>query len=88
MDDTKGPGTGPRREADATSEECGTKRRPGVQDRAFVVQIAPDCDAATGSLAGRVQHLATVDGGNFGSVDGLVAILRRVLERLAERDRE
>lgn len=79
--DTDGPSTG---------KAASFSTAPGRQntDRAFVVQIAPDCDTADGSLAGRVQHLTTADGGNFGSADGLVAILRRVLERDADRDRE
>lgn len=63
---------------------AGTK----ATERAFVVQLAADGDPAAADLRGRVQHLATSDGGNFGSVEGLVAIMRRVLERAAGKQRE
>lgn len=63
---------------------AGTK----ATERAFVVQLAADGDPAASDLKGRVQHLATSDGGNFGSVEGLVAIMRRVLERAAGKQRE
>ncbi|MFN2376933.1 MAG: hypothetical protein ABR538_10375 [Candidatus Binatia bacterium] len=63
---------------------AGTK----ATERAFVIQLAADGDPAAADLRGRVQHLATSDGGNFGSVEGLVAIMRRVLERAAGKQRE
>jgi len=61
---------------------------PKPAERAFVVQIAPDWDPEAGSLSGRVQHLATADGGNFASVEGLVAIVRRVFGRAERQGRE
>ncbi len=48
--------------------------------RSFVVQLT--ADPATDAFCGRVQHLATLDGGNFSSPDAMVAIMRRVLERV------
>jgi hypothetical protein len=49
--------------------------------RSFVIQISPDSCGASQSFAGRVQHLATSDGGNFDSLEGMAAIVRRVLLR-------
>ncbi|HYB99072.1 MAG TPA: hypothetical protein VEC57_08030 [Candidatus Limnocylindrales bacterium] len=51
----------------------------GALRRAFVVEVADDCDAAGGQLSGRVQHLATSDGGNFASIEALLAIVHRIL---------
>jgi hypothetical protein len=50
-------------------------------ERAFVIQLSPDCDPGSGKLSGRVQHLRTADGGNFDSVEALLVLLWRVLER-------
>ena len=50
----------------------------GPLRRSFLVQVAAGCEAANGDLRGRVQQLATSDGGNFDSVDALLAILRRI----------
>lgn len=74
-----------------TTGTCAATAGPDTRkptDRAFVVQLAPDCEPDAEHLAGRVQHLATADGGNFGSVEGLLAIMRRVLDRAAGRDAE
>lgn len=63
--------------------------RPAKADpasRSFVVELIDDEDDA-GTCRGRVQHLATLDGGNFTSAETLVAIMRRVLDRL-RRDRD
>ena len=49
--------------------------------RAFVVQVAPERGEGEGAFAGRVQHLATADGGNFATAEGMVEIMRRVLDR-------
>jgi len=49
------------------------------KDRAFVLQLAADCAADAADFKGRLQHLPTADGGNFESLDGLFAIIRRVL---------
>ncbi|MFN2425590.1 MAG: hypothetical protein ABR587_03985 [Candidatus Binatia bacterium] len=50
--------------------------------RAFVVELASEAtDADTGPFCGRVQHLTSLDGGNFTSAETLVSIIRRVLER-------
>jgi hypothetical protein len=59
-------------------------RAAGATGRAFVVELAPGATTAD-AFCGRVQHLATMDGGNFSSVESLIAIIRRVLER-AQRD--
>jgi hypothetical protein len=50
-------------------------------DLAFVLQLTPGSDPAAGRLAGRVQHLQTSDGGNFDSVEGLLDLIARVLDR-------
>jgi len=73
---------------DQTARAAGSSPgRDGVAvHRAFVVQLAPDCEPVTGRFCGRVHNLETTDGGNFDSVEGLVAIMGRVLERAA-RDR-
>lgn len=64
---------------------AGTPRCPRSEAaalrRVFVVQLATDCEPATVSLSGRVQHLETADGGNFESTEGLVAIVRRIFKR-------
>lgn len=54
--------------------------------RDFVVRVAPDSPLEEGRLSGRVHHLATTDGGNFDSAEGLVAIMRRVLDRETRRN--
>lgn len=67
----------PDRAADSRGRDhCG-----GI-GRSFVVQLASGCELADGHVAGRVQHLATHDGGNFDSTRELVDVMRRVLERL------
>lgn len=73
----------PDKDRHAASNETPA-RRASTRDtagRSFVIQIAPDCDPARHSFAGRIQHLATYDGGNFDSLDALAAILLRVLAR-------
>lgn len=51
--------------------------------QAFVVQVAaPSGDP----FSGRVQHLATADGGNFATPEDLVEIMRRVLRRSSRTD--
>lgn len=65
----------------------GAPSRPAKQNpasRSFVVEVA--ADAAADGFSGRVQHLSTLDGGNFSSADTLVAIMRRVLDRVREDD--
>jgi hypothetical protein len=67
--------------------EAGTGRTgtaAGATSRAFVVELTSGVTDAS-SFSGRVQHLTTLDGGNFTSAESLVAIIRRVLER-ARRD--
>ncbi|HXC50918.1 MAG TPA: hypothetical protein VN634_08545 [Candidatus Limnocylindrales bacterium] len=54
--------------------------------QAFLLQVAELAEG--GELRGRVQSLATADGGNFSSVTALIAILRRVLTEPAERTDE
>ena len=46
--------------------------------RSFLMQLSAGCEVAGGDLRGRVQQIATSDGGNFESVDALLAILRRI----------
>lgn len=58
-------------------------RDVAADQRAFVVQFT--VDPAADAFCGRVQQLSTLDGGNFSSPDGLIAILRRVLERRPSR---
>jgi hypothetical protein len=69
-------GDGPRR--------ARLGRDVAADQRAFVVQLTADPTAD--AFCGRVQQLSTLDGGNFSSPDGLIAILRRVLERRPTRD--
>lgn len=59
-------------------------RDVAADQRAFVVQLT--IDPTADAFCGRVQQLSTLDGGNFSSPDGLIAILRRVLERRPTRD--
>ncbi len=54
--------------------------------QAFLLQVAQLAEG--GELRGRVQSLATADGGNFSSVTALIAILRRVLTEPTERTDE
>lgn len=73
----------------ATTREPGTTRLgpdPDATSRAFVVQLRPGAEPGDEAIAGRVQHLATCDGGNFASPEALIAIMRRVLERLRRDD--
>lgn len=92
VDDKITGGSGGKERAGATGAAADEPRPTSIAskatDRAFVIQIAPECDVDSACLAGRVQHLATQDGGNFGSVDGLLAIVRRVLDRAAGRERD
>jgi len=59
---------------------------PEATRRAFVVQLRPGAEPGDEAIAGRVQHLATSDGGNFASPEALIAIMRRVLERMRRDD--
>jgi hypothetical protein len=73
----------------ATPGEPGTTRLgpdPDATSRAFVVQLRPGAEPGDEAIAGRVQHLATCDGGNFASPEALIAIMRRVLERMRRDD--
>lgn len=54
--------------------------------RAFVLQLAADCAADPTDFKGRVQHLPSADGGNFESLEGLLAIIRRVLSRREQQE--
>lgn len=79
---------GPADPAPAGGRPCAAGLRPGsaATERAFVVQVGA-ADREQGEVfAGRVQHLATSDGGNFASAEGLIAIMRRVLERLRREE--
>lgn len=71
-----GDGEGPRRDLSG--------RNGAAHRRAFVVQLTNEPTAD--EFCGRVQQLSTLDGGNFSSPDGLIAIMRRVLERRPTRD--
>ena len=72
------------RAEDARAERLGAD--PSATERAFVVHLAPEDEAERTRFSGRVHHLATLDGGNFASVEGLIAIMRGVLDR-ARRQR-
>lgn len=83
----------------AEEEERGVPTLPGARpetrpprsgasvSRAFVVEVAVDAQHRDGPLRGRVQHLATSDGGNFESGEGLLAIIGRVLDRSSDSNR-
>ncbi|MBX3026998.1 hypothetical protein KF840_18990 [bacterium] len=62
----------------ALAEPQSSDARATTQ-RVFVVRVSPDCSLAPGDFRGRVQHLSSIDGGNFSSMDGLIAIMRRIL---------
>lgn len=73
----------------AAAREPGPARLgpdPDASSRAFVVQLRPGAEPGDEAIAGRVQHLATCDGGNFASPEALIAIMRRVLERMRRDD--
>ena len=55
------------------------RRAAAAVGRSFVIEVASG--GAAEDFHGRVQHLATHDGGNFSSVEMLVSIIRRVLGR-------
>jgi len=59
---------------------------PAASERAFVLQLAADCAADPTAFKGRVQHLTSADGGNFETLDGLFAIIRRVLSQREQED--
>jgi hypothetical protein len=65
---------GPPARAEPPSSRIGA-----ATHRAFVIQIRPECTLASNDFTGRVQHLASIDGGNFRSVEDLIAIMRRIL---------
>lgn len=84
-----GPATGGETGPAGESIETGTARLrpdPDATRRAFVVQVGPEAEPGAEGFTGRVQHLATSDGGNFASVEGLIAIMRRVLDRMRRDD--
>jgi len=70
--------------ADAPVRAGDSKGRLGsatsATSRAFVLELTSGVTVAE-TFSGRVQHLTTLDGGNFTSAESLVAIIRRVLER-------
>lgn len=73
------------KESGAAHPPGATGFRPGPDpvSRSFVVQVVSDREDGDDAFTGRVQHLATADGGNFANPEGLVAIMRRVLRRSA-----
>jgi hypothetical protein len=73
----KGPKKSVMKDADSTHPMAA--KRASAKARAFLVQVAPDCQPGTGALRGRVQHLDTADGGNFACAEDLIAIVTRVL---------
>lgn len=89
-DEQKHTGQAPLDERQGGTANAPSSPRPGgnPEGRAFVVQVAPDAQLAEGRLRGRVQHLQTIDGGNFESTADLIAIMRRVLERNARSNSE
>jgi hypothetical protein len=72
-----------RRDQPTAAPDAAPRARPrrpeSTVGRSFVVEVAAGAGAE--GLQGRVQHLATHDGGNFSSVEMLVSIIRRVLGR-------
>jgi hypothetical protein len=73
------PEIAPARPREQPSEPGRPRRSESTVSRSFVVEVTPGPDAE--AFRGRVQHLATHDGGNFTSVEMLVSIIRRVLGR-------
>jgi hypothetical protein len=78
------PDPGPARREQTTAAPGAAvpsrPRRAGTAvGRSFVIEVA--AGSAAEDFHGRVQHLATHDGGNFSSVEMLVSIIRRVLGR-------
>jgi hypothetical protein len=49
------------------------------EDRAFVLQLAPETDAAHGVFVGRVEHVASGRSLRFQSVEQALAFVTRVL---------
>jgi hypothetical protein len=81
--DSRNPETGQAATREQPAEPPRPRRPDAAVGRSFVVEVTPGPDAE--AFRGRVQHLATHDGGNFTSVEMLVSIIRRVLGR-AEPD--
>ncbi len=77
FDEADGGDDAPR-QADRSTARSGSAM--DATSRAFVVELASEV-TGTDAFCGRVQHLATFDGGNFTSAESLVSIIRRVLER-------
>jgi hypothetical protein len=56
---------------------AATIRPTKPANRAFLLQVTDSVEG--GEIRGRVQSLATADGGNFSSASALIEILHRVL---------
>ena len=52
--------------------------------KAFVVQFSRETEGMSAAFSGRVEHLSSGRRVRFGSVEDLVAVLRRLLTELGE----
>jgi hypothetical protein len=55
--------------------------------KAFVLQFSRETGGQTGPFAGRVEHMSSGRRAHFASTDELVAVLRKILDQLGEKER-
>jgi hypothetical protein len=55
--------------------------QPSPPEAAFVLQLHSDVDPASGTLAGRVEHVVSGRATRFGSIGELLAFVGRELRR-------
>jgi hypothetical protein len=55
--------------------------QPSPPEAAFVLQLRTDADPASGTLAGRVEHVVSGRATRFGSIGELLAFVGRELRR-------
>jgi hypothetical protein len=51
-------------------------------ERTFVIQLRSDSDLSERTLCGRVEHVVSGDSERFGSLDALLAFIKRHLSKL------
>ena len=76
---------GGSRNADDAAASSPPRHDSAPAKAAFLLQLDDPCGAADVGLRGRIQHLSTLDGGNFASTADLLDLIRRILES-ARRD--
>jgi hypothetical protein len=61
--------------------DCASMTQPSAspEERAFVLQLAPETDAAHGVFAGRVDHVASGRSQRFQTMEQVLAFVTRVL---------